>query len=697
MADESSIQDSSGEVVDRPDSETKEEGTKPSKELRHLFGRQVRSVKKFMTKRFDSEIQEILKVFRNEIAGILPARVQSFDNVDVNVVYPVIKTIIPSLYFQDPQVYVKAEQEKIVIETTDPTTGQPVPGGVEELSAIDAAVKFQAKLNDNIKKAKLKREMKSALTDAELTFYGAVKCGWGNEQGVESMGQGAPPSHRDDTDMDMAYGIRLKPWKVYVDMNDFYHPQWIAVEYEDHPDRLKKDERLQNTDELEGNCEIKDDYKKDLWKDLDAKDLKRTQYVEFYHKPCAQYPEGIFAIFTDEVADDFLYYGPWPYSRDDTKKSFPIKIIYFNEDPEGGLPIPPVRYYLPQQKAKSVLRRTAYEYIQRTLPLLLIDGTKAGDKLKTAIASGQLPRIGDVKGNPNTIAAALSFANLNADFGNFDLTLDDDIDRMVGVADSGGRGANVKFAEVAKQSQANQQVRNSEKADIVRDFMIDIVRFWAALYQEFSPEKMSTTVQGSQFPVDMSSDELQANFSYDIKPFSMNYEDPTILRRQWVDLLNLMISPAMAQALGSQGAQADIVKVLKRVLLTYDDPETHSYVIDAASKPEAQVADALNENQALAAGQPVQILPTDNHQVHIMIHGIMPDAPGKLEHILAHEQAMIAASGGPAQKGGGGNPEGSPVTGVAANQDMMQQPLQQSPVNADTASTREAIKPIEVR
>lgn len=706
MADESGVLSSGDEYKENNDAvagEMLDTSLKPTKELRHKIGRQVKSVKKFMLERYEKELKEFLDVFRGDIESILPPRIANFENVDVNIVYPVIKTLVPSLYFQDPKVFIKAEQEKIVFQFTDPMTGQPMMDEmtgmpkIEEISAVESATKFQALLNFTIRQAKLKREMKSALTDAELCYYGAIKSGWDNEQGVESMGEGAPPSHRDDTDMDMPYGIRRKPWKVYVDMEDFYHPKWIAESYEVHPEQLKKDKRLQNTEKLEGNFQIPNELKETVWKELQDQDLKRTEVFECYIKPCAEYPNGVFCMFTDEVPDDFLYFGEWPYSKPETRKTFPIKIIYFNEDPDGGLPVPGIRYYLQQQRAKSVLRRVMFEYVQRTLPIMGVDETKASERAKQGISSGSLPRIVAMKGNPNSTLAGISFSNLNQDFYNMDTLLDDDVSRLVGVADSGGRGQNVKFAEVAKQAEANQQVRNSEKADIVRDFMIEIVRHWMALYQEFGTEEMSTPMEGEQFPIKLSVDELQAKFTAEIKPFSMNYEDPMILRRQWVDLLNIFISPAMFAALTAQGALPDIVRMAKRVLLTYDDPETHSYIIDQATKAENQVADALNENNVLMAGQPTEVLPTDNHQVHIMIHGMMPNVPGKLEHMEAHQQAMLAKAGMAPSKPGGGNPEGLPVKGNAASQEMMDAPLEPSPMNQSIALNREGLKPIETR
>ena len=665
------------------------------KELRQKIGRTVGSVKKYTQKMFEQEVKHYVNVFRGEIRKILPERLLKMDDVDVNVVFPVIKTLIPSLYFQDPKIFVKPEQEKIVIEYKDPETGQPVTDEtgkprVDVYNAAESAMKFQAKLNTNIRKAKLKREMKSALVDAHLGFYGAVKLGWGNEQGVASMGEGAPPSYRDDTDMDMAYGIRLSPEDVYVDLTDFYNPEWIAVRYEVHPEQLKKDSRLTNTENLKGNCELKDSNEKEIWKDLDKADYVKTEYFEYYHKPCAQYPEGIYAIYTDEVKDDFLYYGPWPYTGEDTKKTFPIKLLYFTPNPDGKFPIPDVRHYIQQQKAKSLLRRVAYEYIQRSMPFLVLDESRLSESTKQALSSGRIPKVVVSKGNANNIATGVNFPPLSSDFNNFNNVVDDDIQRMVGVSDSGGRGQNVEFASVAKEAAANQQVRNSERADIVRDFMADIVRFWASLHQELGSDAMYVPMEDSQFPVTLSVDEIQGKFSYEIKPFSMNYEDPTILRQQKFNLLNLAISPQNAQALASQGASMNYVAIWKDALRTFDEPEVQKYLIDKGAKAEEQVANVLNDYTVLQSGQMPPVEATDNHMVHIMILGSLPDIPGKLELIQAHQQALLASQGQAPAKPGGGNPEGLPVGGVAANQDQFSKPLSSSPVNQKIAINREA-------
>jgi hypothetical protein len=685
------------------------------KGARHLWGRKVSSVGKYIKKKFDEEVLNYIKMFRHEFKGILPGRFLKSDAVDVNVIYPIIKTLLPNLYFQDPKVFVKSLQEKIVVpvrrmvEKVDPVTGivsveeveerNPLTGDVivEEFDGVRSGLILQNALNHNIRKARLKPQAKSAIVDAHIGFYGAIKTGWDNEQGVFSMGPDAPPTHREDVHEDMSYGIRLAPWNVVVDMEDFYNPKWIAIRYTVHPDQLKADARLQHTDKLKGAAKL-DEECKEAWSEMKDEDMKRTEYYELYVKPCAQYPRGFFALFTEEVPDDFLYHGEWPYKV----KEFPVKLIYFNPDPRGGLPIPDVRYYANHQKAKLNLRNVLYEFVQRTLPIFGINiaGVKDQTYMEKAVASGQIPRVVKTTQPIQNVLGSISFNGVNPDFHRMEALVDDDVSLMTGVTkgvQTGGQ-SNLEFASAGKEAAQHFSIRQNERADIVRDFMKDILTQWAAYYQEFGGDENYTPIEGEKFPTKWSAKQIQGMFEFDIKPFSMNYEDPVIRRRQWVDLLNLLGSPVLVQALGLQGVQVDFVKIVNRILETYDERDVESFIIDEMSKPENQVAHALEENQALLVGAQtnqltaVKVMPTDNHKLHILVHGIMGEVT--LEHIMEHQAAMASlAPNGP----GGGNPEGLPINGAAADQEALKEPLTPSPINQKTAIAREATKPTKTR
>lgn len=672
---------------------------------RNLWGKKVKSVYEFTKKQFDAEARQYFKMYRHEFSGLLPERLLLSDRVDVNVVYPIVKSLIPNLYFQDPKVYVKPEQEKIYKPITqvveNPETGEVTEEEVigddgnpvmQEYDAVNSALIFQNALNQNLEKAKVKTQVKNAILDGHLTFYGAVKCGWGNEQGVASMEGGSPPpSYREDINDDIAYAIRIKPWNVIVDMTDFYNPRWIAVRYTVHPQQLKADTRLRNREQITGQSEINSKDKENYWKYLDKDDCKQTEYFEIYVKPCAEYPQGKFFMLTDEVKTDFLYDSEWPLEA----KDFPIKLLYFNPDPEGGFPIPDVRYYANHQKAKLNVRNAEYEFIQRSMPIMGIDlsGIKDQARVEKQLTSGQIPRVVGCTRNPQRVLGGVSFPSLGIDFRAFDANVDNDISRMVGLTNVVTPTANAdnQLASALKISDKGEQIRQNERSDVVSDFLTSIVEYWSKLYQEFAGPENYTTIEGQKFPVKWSRDEINGKFIFKIKPFSMSYEDPTIRRRQWVDLLNLLAAPETRQALGEQGAMVDILKIIKRILETYDERDVESFVIDDMAKPENQVARALQENEAIMQGMgaAVQVQPTDNHKVHILLHSQMGDIG--LEHIEQHNEAMMEAAG-MGGTAGGGNQEGLPTNGVATSQEQMKEPLQPSAKNKETAIKREATR-----
>lgn len=675
------------------------------KEKRDYWLRQVKANHKVITERFKREIKHYLKVYRNQFTDLLPEYMLQGDRVDVNIVYPIVKALIPKLYFKDPQVFITAKQETIVVPQTsleqDPQTGQVIEQPVidpntgiqltEEYDGVESAMILQTEINHNIKLAKLKQNSKSVIQDAHLCFYGAIKTGFGNDQGVRGMGEDAPVSVREDTDENIAYGIRLKPWDVIPDLNDFYNQEWTAIKYCAHPSRLRRDTRLKNADQIKGTS-YTDDKFEERNKELTDGDKIKTEWYEIYVKPCSTYPDGYFYMLSEEVKEDFIYESAWPYEV----KENPIKFLYFNPDPEGDLPIPDVRYYVQQQRVKNLHRKIALEYVTRALPFVGCDfaGVKDAAKLKSQLQSGLTPKFVDTTGrDPNTVLRPFSHNNLNADFWRLDGVIDGDVSRMVGMIKGAypGGGDNIQLASVAKITDEGEEIRQNERADIVMDFLTDILNQWVGYWQEFARPENYTMLEGKKVFTKWTREQIRLKLFLEVKPFSMNYEDPTIVRRQWVDLLNLLGGPAVQQALAQQGAQVDFVKMVKRVLETYHEKDVETFLITGDAKPENQVARALQQGFEIAqTGQVPPLTPTDNHKLFILIYGlfIQIGVPGPFDVAVAqHEQAMLAQSGG-VQSPGGGNQENpnSPV-GNAANQEAIRQPLQPNPQNGENASS----------
>ncbi len=647
----------------------------------------------WIKRRFDNEAKRYLQMYAHIFDGILPERFLQTDRVDINIVYPIVKTLIPNLYFRDPKVFGKSLVKKIVAPAVD-ENNQPIKGegGAPILTEYDGpatAKIFASQINKNIHDAKLKIEVKDAILDAHLMFFGAIKSGWNHEQGVASMTDGKPPpSVFEGVNEDMCYGLRFKPWNVVVDMENFYHPEWIALRHIVKIEQLQEDSRLKNTDLIEGTSKVDDFASQGLFREIYKNEKQKwIEYFEVYYKPSAKYPKGKFFIFSPEIKDVFLYEDEWPTESTD----FPIRLLYFNRDPSGGLPIPDVRYYAGQQKAKLNIRNAQYEFVLRTMPIIGVNksGVKNAESVIAAITSGQIPRAVETNIPVQKAIGTVSYPNLNPEFHVFDGTIDQDVTRMTGFVKgtslpSGDKG--FRFAEGIKEASAAEQIRNSERSDIVSDFLLSIVEYWAQLYQEFAAPENYTTVDDEEFPVVWSKEQINGQFVFRLKPFSMNFEDPQVLRRQWQDLLNILAAPPVAAGLGQQGADVDYVKIVSRILESFQEPDVENFIRREGRKPQDQVRRALEENQLLkiGEGEQVQVQPGDNHNIHILIHQAEQEVT--LEHIQAHSEALEQIF---EQQGGGGNKEGQPTNGVAVNQEQFRQPLKPSATNQKTAINRE--------
>lgn len=667
------------------------------KEKRDFWHRRVTSSKTVIKDSFEKEVRWYLRYFRNQFSDVLPEALLRSERVDVNIIYPIIKSMIPKLYFQDPKCFIKAQEEKIVMPVTlyndeteeeapavDPVTGEPI---VNEYDGPTSALILQSTINTNIRTAKLKNNVKSAIMDAELGNYGVIKTGWGLDKGVPGMDGSGYIASREDVG-ENCYGIRLKPWEVYPDLADFYNQEWTALGYCVHPEQLKRDKRLKNTEEIKGTAKPSESYKKAFSK-LSESDMVLTEYYEIYVKPCTLYPKGAFLILSEEVKEDFLYEGDWPHES----RRNPIKFLYFNQDPEGGLPIPGVRYYVNQQKMTSMVRRVQWEWGMRSIPFVGADLSGVANKteVQKALRSGMFPKFVDTSGRrPDQVFHPVSFPSLSPDFYNLNAQIDKDVSRQAGTVGAvDPYGSSVELASVAKMTDKDEAIRNSEKSDIVKDLLSEILLQWEDLYKEYAGPENYATIDGQKFPVKWSGDMIRLKTQLEIKPFSMNYEDPTIRRRQWADILNLAISPANIQALAQQGAQMDVVKIWSRILESFDERDVEGFLISGEELPQNMVALAIQEGIDMMAGVPHQVKPTDNDPVHILIHDLFTRA-GIVDMTQAHLDHEASMQSKQAMPSGGGNKEGLPVNGEAANQEQMKQPLKPSAANQKVAVAREA-------
>lgn len=64
-------------------------------------------------------------------------------------------------------------------------------------------------------------------------------------------------------------------------------------------------------------------------------------------------------------------------------------------------------------------------------------------------------------------------------------------------------------------------------------------------------------------------------------------------------------------------------------------------IINQLLPPTIDEMQAEEENEMLRNGEKVEVLPTDDHQMHLEMHNKMEDTPQKIAHINAHKRAML--------------------------------------------------------
>jgi len=603
----------------------------------------------------------------------------------VNIIFPLVRSLLPQLYFRDPQVYIQPLQRWIEKkEITEYDIPNELTGDIEQVElparngdgsmriikydAAKSAKILQGTLNQNIKKAKLKNNIKDSLLDALTMFYGVIFTGFNHEQGVPGMGELEFDSVREDVMDNLCYGIRMKPWDVLVDPHDFYNPSWIALKFIVPIEQLKEDTRLQFTNELTGMTKYSEEMKHISYAYFDDDELKYVTYYAIFEKPSARVKGGFYGLFTEEIKDRFMYDNTWPYQK---AKDFPIKFIYFNKDPLGGLPIPLIRFVAQQQKAKNNMRNAWYQYIQRTVPFVLLSKQGIDDADLEQLKSGIPPRIvlssaGDISNK----VTSQSYNNLNQDFFRLEKQITDDVSVTMGQYQGvyPGSGEGVDFATSANLSNNQAAILQSERGDLMAEFMLSVLEQWTAYLKEFAGKVNWTRIDGEEYPIEWSSDEIQGNFEFLIKPFSMQYEDPVLIRRQKVDILNLLSAAPVQMALAKEGAVFKLAPLVKSVLDSFNDISIETAIEYKENSPEAKVLGAIEENRALESNDinvtvMVTVEPTDNDPLHILIHqegvnkllqmGSDINDPRILEyqnHIQKHymkmEQAMPEKSGG---------------------------------------------------
>ena len=413
------------------------------------------------------------------------------DRVNINYMFSISRTVIPSIYARNPEVYA------MVRPRTHPMYGKITT----EL------------LNYQIGELKLKREARRAILDAFFCGIGWVKLGFapalrrkqrkvlnlsGEELDIESALSeifGEVPSEEQDQAENMAatqpFIRRVAPRYVIVDplctnMDDcryIIHRILKTVDQVKRSDRYDKSatEFIQGTTSVsEAKTLLEVGSRGNISKEKTFADEDLVYVYEIWDRENNR-------LITMDSHNIKMYTGKllgnskkWPYKAE----GYPFIPIVFNDDPDRLVGIPDMRVWRNPTQAMNFVNTFQYAHASRGARKFLLEKGLMDDDEIAKLEDGRDMAFAFVNGDPRSIVP-LPDAPMSPDIYNLREVLRYELNNMSGLTENRKGGAGDKTATEATIIESRSQVRDNDRVNQVEDFILNVVSYLHKLDQEF--------------------------------------------------------------------------------------------------------------------------------------------------------------------------------------------------------------------
>ena len=452
--------------------------------------------------------------------------VQVDNPIVINYVFNTIKTLIPTLFFKNPKMFVSPTRPEF----------------------IDAAILAQEIINYDWHLLELKKEIKLSILRTLIGGLSWFETGYtfeveevqdeaATQAEVEAALRGetatADNPGQEFTEFkikrDQPYGISRSILNVRTDptVDVFDEMGWFAIREVKPLERVKKDPRFKGTKNLKANKEFDDrrslnDFREEMKGDED------TEFVEMWHVT-DRWEGRTFTIANghDRRLREF-----------DTPVGYGITPLSFNDDPEQPQPISVVELMHDIQKEKNRLRSYMLAHIKRNLPRFGWNAALAPDEEDMKkFADSEQNEIVPLPGDPNQIAKAFSFPSLNSEVFGVDTKSDQDMTIASGLSDfNRSIAAKVPSATEAQLIEQSSRLRVDESLDSVSDFCAEVSRKLFALRQQFTTGEQVVPIAGegpSRQWRTYTREEIQGDFEFRVEYGSTQKKDRDFQVNLW--------------------------------------------------------------------------------------------------------------------------------------------------------------------
>lgn len=295
------------------------------------------------------KLEEHLRYYRNDQWHLGDDSISPYsDQVTDNIIFSNIRTILPSINFRRPKIFVKAKKKPYTRED----------GAI--FDTMSAAVLLEILLNWYYKELEIKRTVDKIIVDALIGFRGIAFIGYNVETEIV-----------DDVNeiikSDSPYVLRVAPEDFRFDPSckdaNLTDARWIAVKWVGTLKEAKK--KYKHTNNLKANLVVDTEFSGKGKGTTASRPEERFEGSETWDRievwdVWDKVEKKVVSIA--EGHDKFLDNKDWPIDYDG---GFPIEILYFNENPSEPTPISDVEIYIDGQKELNRLRSLQLDHVRR--------------------------------------------------------------------------------------------------------------------------------------------------------------------------------------------------------------------------------------------------------------------------------------------------------------------------------------------
>ena len=505
----------------------------------------------------------------------------------INVVYPIVKNIIPTLYYRNP--YILALPKRKLEEDA---VSAPYAAGI---------------LNYFHKELDIKEVNKQVIFDAFILGMGVCKLGYTtkfgtipNEQDVEKEKKEREKAK--EKSLLEKLGLK-KPKKEeeqekIVDLNEYIRAEspfvkWVnPFEFGIDPSatninnarfvyekvtKLLSDVKKQyrNAKDLKGV-----ESKEGLPKDIPATVIDDFKWVDLY-EILYKTDDGIniLVLAKDQQEYTALKHEKSVYDMD----GFQYEVLYFNKHNHSLYPVSDLEIIKGLQDRINQTLENILDQVDKYVPKIFVDETSLTEQGKRALRDGDIGSIVYTNKSPTDVVREGSFTQLKADLVALIDKLLEVIMLETGLTKAQLMGmTSAQTATEAQIGQAGQNLRLSDKTDQVSEFASRQARkLWQIIRQFVDLEDISLITgeegidQQTGQPIyswmpdidsEMAKKLIKGEYRFDIEVGSTEKPDLPILRKQIENMATILGAPGTLQAIRAQGWDIELIELFKEYL-----------------------------------------------------------------------------------------------------------------------------------